>query len=342
MRSFFYFPATLVGGLLLRAGPLSPGVPLVTRVRDLVSIPAEISDHVMYVTVKINGHGPFRMLVDAGCSLTLVSPDVAEAVSASLEEDDEDVRAENAFGDPVDITRVMLSSVRLGAAHFEGVSAAVSDTFEKLSAIEGRKIDGALGFTFFLDVFFGLDLPKQRLLLSTRWPTDLYPIRAKLDVVEHADVSFVRAFIQGKVVELMIDTGSNEGLRLPLSAESAFSWKVKPRPGPLVATFGETAPETIGRLNGSLRLDRIEQLEPVATFSAGPSSLGLKTLQRLCVLFHQPITKSGFAARTSARTSLKLSEVLVSAFIRSRVGFGLRQLSRGVRRKARTSLPANW
>jgi predicted aspartyl protease len=291
MRPPFFVALFLAFGPVLFGGALSPGAPLITRVGDFVSIPAEISDHAMFVNVEINGHGPFRVLVDTGCSVTLLSPEVAEAVGAVVEDDDEEVLAKNAFGDPVDITRVMLGSVTLGNARFEGVTAAVSDTFQKLSTIEGRKIDGALGFPFFRDVFLGLDLPHKRLLLGSHWPADVPPIRASLEVIEHADVPFVRAMIQGKAVEVMIDTGSNEGLQIPQVYAPAFLWKVEPKAGPLVAVFGETGPEKIGRLTGSLLLDRIERREPVATVSSGPPSIGLKTLENFCVIFHQTENK---------------------------------------------------
>ena len=153
------------------AGMLTDGAPLVTRLGDPVSVPAEIVGHAMYVNVMINDHGPFRFLLDTGCSFNLVSPGVAEAVGAVAgDQDDDYVAARNGLGDTTEVEPVALESIDLGGVRFEDVPAAVSDSFAKLSAIEGRRIDGALGFPLFADLFLGLDFPNQRVLLGRQWP----------------------------------------------------------------------------------------------------------------------------------------------------------------------------
>ena len=58
----------------LIAGLPGEAAPLFTRMGDPVSVPAEIVGHAMFVNVRVNGQGPFRVLVDTGCSVTLISP----------------------------------------------------------------------------------------------------------------------------------------------------------------------------------------------------------------------------------------------------------------------------
>jgi hypothetical protein len=58
------------------------------------------------------------------------------------------------------------------------IPAAVSDSFAELSVIDGRRIDGALGFPLFADLYLGLDFPNQRLLLGRKWPASAPAIRA--------------------------------------------------------------------------------------------------------------------------------------------------------------------
>jgi predicted aspartyl protease len=272
---------------LLAANAMSEAAPFFTRVGEPVSVPAEIADHVIFVSVMVNGHGPFRVMVDTGCSVTLVSPGLAEAVGAIASDPEESfVVAQNALGNPTDVQRVALGSIDLGGVRFEGVLAAVSDTFDELSVIHGRRVDGALGFPLFQDLFLGLDFPNRRVLLGSQWPTNTPAIRASLPVVEHADVPFVQVQIQGKPVDVLIDTGANHALHLPLDLASSLKWKVEPRAGPLVAAVGETGRESIGRLAGSLLLGGIEQVEPTAVISGGPPSLGLRSLESFCVIFH--------------------------------------------------------
>ncbi len=274
--------------LLLAANTTSEAAPFSTHVGDPVSVPAEIADHVIFVNVMVNGHGPFRVMVDTGCSVTLVSPELAEAVGATDSDPEEGlVVAQNALGNPTDVQRVVLGSIDLGGVHFEGVLAAISDTFDEFSAVHGRRVDGALGFPLFHDLYFGLDFPNHRILLGNQWPANVPAIRAGLPVIEHAGTPFVQVQVQGRPVDVMIDTGANHALHLTSELASAFQWKVEPRAGSLVAAVGETGREWIGRLAGSLLLGGIEQVEPTAVISAGPPSLGLRSLESLCVIFHQ-------------------------------------------------------
>ena len=270
------------------AGMQSEAAPLITRIGDAVSIPAEISSHEMFVNIMVNGHGPFRVMVDTGCSVTMVSPELAEAVGAAVPDQDEDVIvAQNGLGDFTEVQRVVLGTLDLGGVCFEGVVAAVSDSFEKLSLIGGQRVDGALGFPLFADLFLGLDFPNRRVLLSSKWPVNVPAVRASLPVIEHADVPFVQVRIQGKPVEVMIDTGANQSLQMPIDLASSFQWKEMPRAGSLVAVIGEVGREGIGRLAGSLTLGSIQQVEPIAVISSGPPSIGLRSLERFCVIFHQ-------------------------------------------------------
>lgn len=276
----------------LVASTQSEAAPLITRMSGSVSVPAEISGHQMFVNILVNGRGPFRVMVDTGCSLTLVSPELAEAVNATVPDADEDFAiAQNGLGDPTDVQQVTLGTIELGSVCFEGVTAAVSDSFDKLSTIQGRRVDGALGFPLFADLFLALDFPNQRVLLSKKWPVNVPAIRASLPVVEHVDVPFVQVNIQGKPVEAMVDTGANQALQLPVELASALQWKVKPRVGSLVAVIGEVGREGIGRLAGRLSLGPVQQIEPTAIVSTGPPSIGLRSLERFCVIFHQSENK---------------------------------------------------
>ncbi len=262
--------------------------PLITRIDGPVSVPAEISSHTLFVNVSINGRGPFRFMVDTGCSFTLVSPEVAEAVGAIVQDSDDDaLLAQNGFGNFTDVTHVVLGTVTLGAVCFEGVPAAVSDSFETLSQTGGGRVDGALGFPLFSDLFLGLDFPNHRVLLSSRWPEAVPPVRAILPVVETADVPFVRAQIQGKPVNVMIDTGANQALQISTDLVASLQWKQAPRIGSLVAVLGEVGREGIGRLAGSLDLGDVREIEPVAVISPALPSLGVRSLERFCVIFHR-------------------------------------------------------
>jgi len=279
----------IAGAAPLDAATLSEFAPLATRIGAQVSVPAERSNGAFFVNVMVNGRGPYRMFVDTGCALTVVSQELATAVGAvSAAPSGVAIDAKNGFGDSVDVRPVVLESLAIGGATFEGVEACVSGAFDRISGIDAKRVDGALGYNLFADLYLTLDIPKDRVVLSDRWPDGAPPVLAELAVAQRAGVPFVPVRIQGKPLDVMIDTGSNEDLQLPSDLSQAMRWKEKPRPGALVAVFDETDRETIGRLGGSLNWGGVRQAEPTTSVSAnGLPTIGMRFLVHFCVVFHE-------------------------------------------------------
>jgi len=55
--------------------------------------------------------------------------------------------------------------------------------------------------------------------------------------------------------------------------------------------FDEADRESIGRLEGNLRWDGIQQIEPTASVTNGLPSIGVSFLKHFCVVFHEPERK---------------------------------------------------
>jgi len=245
--------------------------------------------------VMLNGRGPYRMLIDTGCSFSMISPEVAAAIEPrEADPQDDDVPAVNGLGDAIAVPRVILESVTLGDARFEGVVAGVVP-LEIQSKIESRTMDGILGYSLFSNLFFALDYPRRRLILSDTWPADLPPIRAGLPITEHAGVPFVAVQLQGKQFDVMIDTGANDRFHLPPASVAALRWKVAPRPGFLLAVAGGGR-EQIARLSGDLHLGPLRQVEPVVGISVGPPTIGVGLLDAFCVIFDEADDKVWFCS----------------------------------------------
>jgi len=280
-------PLLVVGApLRLAAEGMNDSAPLFTRAPQDTVIPAEVSNHVMTVSAMVNGQGPFRMLVDTGCSFSMISPEVADAVEArGVTGEDEDVAAVNGLGDVVTTPRVVLESITLGAIRFEGVIAGVVP-LELQSRIEGKTLDGILGYTLFSELFVGLDFKNQRLHLSEVWPKQLPPVRAELITTAHDEVPFVAVKIQDRDFDVMVDTGANDRVHLAPEAAATLAWKVQPRPGVMLAVAGEAARERIGRAEGKLVLGRLEQPDPVIEISTGAPTIGIGLLEPYVLLFH--------------------------------------------------------
>lgn len=270
----------------LCASALHESAPLFTRISQQTIIPAEVSSHGMFVSVMINGQGPFRMEIDTGCSFSMISPEVAAAVEARGSEGDDDVRADNALGNVVSMPRVLLDSISIGGVQFEGVVVGVIP-LELQSKIDSRELDGLLGYSLFSDLFFALDFPKQNLVLSQEWPKDIPPVRAEMTITERTEVPFIAVKVQGRPFDVMVDTGSNDRLHLDSSAVASLSWRTEPRPGFLLAVVGGVGHENIGRLSGELDLGPLQQREPVVDVSDGPLTVGVGLLHSFCLVFHE-------------------------------------------------------
>jgi predicted aspartyl protease len=278
----------------LAAEIIQETAPLYTRMERAVAVPAELRNHFLFVNVKVNGQGPFRVFVDTGCSFTLFSPDLAVAVKAQPVPDDEDTAtAFNALGDPLAVPRALFDSVELGGVRFEGVIAGILPMM-RFTQIDGQRVDGVLGFSLFSEVFLGLDYPGHRLLLGPGWPENLPPLRAEMAVHEHAEVPFIAAGLQDKSFEVEIDSGSNGSLHLPIEMASALSWKAEPRPGPLIEAIDEETRDYLGRLNGRLTLGSLVMPEPVTSVGGSVPTIGYDVLGGFCIVFDQRTDKVRF------------------------------------------------
>jgi predicted aspartyl protease len=261
--------------------------PLFTRISQTAVIPAEVSGHGLFVSVMINGQGPFRMQVDTGCTYMVVSPEVAAAVEArSTGAAEEDAETVNGLGDTIAVPRVLIDTVTLGGVEFEGVEAGVVP-LDLQSKVDSRQLDGLLGYTLFSDLFFAVDFPGQHLVLSKGWPKDVPAVRAELPIHESSEVPFIPVTVQGRDLEVMIDTGASDRIHLPPEETTGLEWKVEPRPGLLVAAAGEVGQEKEGRLSGMLELGSVRQQDPVVGVSGGSPNLGVGLLHYFCLVFHE-------------------------------------------------------
>ena len=305
MKSYCWGLAMFVVGGGFAVSPLGASIvketaPRYVRMERAVAVPAELCDHVLFVNITVNGQGPFRVFVDTGCSFTLLSPELAAAVKTQPAPDaDPATVAFNSVGNLLAVPRVLVDSIELGGVRFEGVIAGVLP-MAGLSQIDGRRIDGALGFSLFSEVFLGLDYPGQRVLLAADWPENLPPLRAELNVHERAEVPFVTAELQGQSFEVEIDSGSNGSLHVTRDLAAGLSWKTRPRPGPLIEAVDEEARDLLGRLGGQLTMGDLGIPEPVASVGGAMPSIGYDVLGRFCIVFDQRADKVRFYSRDTA------------------------------------------
>ncbi len=154
--------ASALGCALLLCGAAKPGWTQPSPIRadgPAYSAPLELIHDKPYVSVTVNGRGPFRFLVDTGTGgQALVTPELADELSLPVVGH---ARLEDPSGlgeQRSDITRIV--SLKIAGAEFSDVDAVVHNLYGD------AKCQGVLGFTLFEDYLLTLDFPGRRMLLK--------------------------------------------------------------------------------------------------------------------------------------------------------------------------------
>jgi hypothetical protein len=173
-----------------------------------------------YVTVLVNGKGPYRFVIDTGTGAdAFVSPELADELHLPSVGDAVVSDPSGATGQRVPM--VLLDSIRLAGVEFRSVKA-----IRHLVTGEAGTCQGMLGFTLFRDYLLTLDFPNRRVLLAQGaiTPDDektVLPFRMP------DGVPITRLRVNGQSVEAQLDSGGG-GLTLPEGLAVHLKWDVPP------------------------------------------------------------------------------------------------------------------
>lgn len=195
------------------------------------------------VEARINGRGPYRLLIDLGSNVTLLRRDVVDATSST-------VLVERTTSDIIRI-----DSLVIGGAVFTGVTGASYDRLD---------VDGVLGFNALQAFSFTMDYPGMRLSLHR----DSLPVPNGRDVLGYEVIGrmpFVRAVTGSDTLLLNFDTGAAEWMTMPLAWRDSMRWEAEPAAGPTVSNNQTGATRVlVARLASPLRLgDFVIERPPV-------------------------------------------------------------------------------
>jgi aspartyl protease len=119
-----------------------------------------LKDGFVFVNAIINGHGPFRMLVDTGTTTTLLAPEAAR--EAGLKFDHRIVLASMGGEKPLPATST--GELQVGSARTAGVEIAVA-AISHIRKID-RAADGVLGQSFLSKSAYLIDYSRKKLWLG--------------------------------------------------------------------------------------------------------------------------------------------------------------------------------
>jgi hypothetical protein len=251
-----------------------------------VALPGRTVSHLLMVEGTIGGAGPYRFLIDTGSSVTLVSDRIAETLpdfraAGGLAP----VQVISAAGGSTLLGSTTLPSLELGTATFANIRAAVYD-FADFSNHLGLTVDGILGFPIFRDVLLTLDYPRNRVVLSPRFPARTIPGVAIPFALEDGTRPIVNVELGGSTFMALIDSGSDLSFTLnPTGLNPPF--KSGPRNGPVVSTLSGSDPRQIGRLADTLSLGTCEIREPRVMLTDQLSTIGAEILRHYTLTFDQ-------------------------------------------------------
>lgn len=209
---------------------------------DSVAVPLVGTPTLPLVEVRVNGTGPYRLLIDLGSNVTLLRRNVVDASRST-------VLVERPTSD---IVRV--EDIALGDARLEGVTVASYDELD---------VDGVLGYNVLQYSSFTLDFPSQRLVLhrGSLPPPDGRTIFS-YQLVGRMPYITVRLGHDSLLVNL--NTGATECMTVPPSWQSRLRWAATPVPGR--ATFNNQTGSTEvldGRLAETLRFGELTIISPL-------------------------------------------------------------------------------
>lgn len=181
--------------------------------------PIELIHDKPYISVMVNGHGPFRFLIDTGTGgQALVSPELAEELALPVVGHARLMDPSGMGEQRSDILRI--HSLKIAGAEFVEIKAIRHRLYG-----EEEICKGVLGFTLFKDYLFTLDYPGRRIVLTSgAMDSDGGSVLA----FRMPDgVPIVPLRIDGQHVEAQVDSGGT-GLSLPDSVAARLKFLSTP------------------------------------------------------------------------------------------------------------------
>lgn len=160
----------------------------------------------VFVDVRINNRGPFRMAMDTGNTSCMVTPSAAAALGLVP---DERVILTTAVGERV-IPGVTSTRVEVGAIAADGVEILV-DSLDGVRAVGGQ-VDGVLGQSFLSRVSYLIDYRQRRLWVGPEADRQSDRVGSPVASEKVRDRVLLPVTLEpgGRTWRMVLDTGAND------------------------------------------------------------------------------------------------------------------------------------
>ena len=286
MRPVLLFLVLLLAGIGCEDPDAKPERVVVPSVTESYVLSSETCGDYFVVQARINGKGPYPLLMDSGAGATLLDPRVIQETRANKSIDSLEIGKFKAFD----------FGIR-------------SHEMDLLSAALGRRIDGILGHPVFNPLLLTYDYGSRQLSIAV----------GSLDSSESVGLRkgvnrpYVRAEVDNRQFWMLVDTGSSRGLTL----DDLTSF---PLAAPPTRTGGRARVDGLhrvytARLNTDLGLGGHSLERPFVTESASTHLVGQEVLHHFALTFDHPSGLMRFAALDSTVMPIQASPVRISNFL---------------------------
>ncbi len=179
---------------------------------EVIEVPFTLIHGAIIVQAKVNGAGPFDMMLDTGADPSLIDVGTAKALGLKLTPTGEPVAG---TGTDANLAyETSLANVQLGGLTARDVAALALGT-SKLSAALGRKIDGVLGYSLLDHRIVQIDYPQRKVRFYSEAPPACDASAAAiascitLPFRYQDDLLVSGVTVNGKAVTANLDTGAN-------------------------------------------------------------------------------------------------------------------------------------
>jgi len=232
-----------------------------------------------FVEVRIDGKGPYSMLLDTGTSFTLVSRRVAAAHPGGAVAPEDEGNLVDSGGRRLPANSgVIVDEMDLAGIRFSRFAAVVMD-MDGVSDTFGMPVDGILGISLFTKGLLCIDYPAREIWHSEGSLPEPDG-ETVLPLVLDGGVPRVDLKWKGIPIRAVLDSGSNGGIELERWPPGA-AFLAGPVPGRMsIAGGGVVGRDSCARVRGGLSLGSYRLVDPVLTVQSGPARIGATVLSR--------------------------------------------------------------
>jgi hypothetical protein len=248
----------------------------------VVEVPMDLATGRPIVLVALNGHGPYRFILDTGAGGTIVDATLAQRLALPIV-------GRDSLGDPahpstMQAVVVRARSITLGGVKLEGVNMTAFD----LRRMIGPGYGGVLGLPDLQAFLLTLDFPQGRIRITLG---EMKGIDSTLVQYQSPDgIISIPVQFNGSTFSAHLDSGSSGGFMFPRTRSDELSFKSDPVEIGKAGTVSNTATVWLAQLDGEIRFAGLSFPDPEVRLSdlhGSSANIGFDVLRDLTMTIDQ-------------------------------------------------------